>query len=173
MRVILARVAFVTENPSFSTQEPSRPMKGFLPWSNNTEKDRLSDVVEEICRIENMNHHAELAVITRFSKHCSMTGVFHSPYRTCGGLKHDFAARIQQQMCYSNANCSDVFDNTRQFNRFQCKQQTLQTNTTELKCAMILWIHCLVIFLVGHWTVMVSQLVHASLTLMVTNFLIR
>ena len=51
----------------------------FLPsWSNNTEKDRLSDVIEEVCRIENVNHHANLAVIKRFSNHCSMTGASSS-----------------------------------------------------------------------------------------------
>ena len=63
-----------------------------------------------------------------------------------------------------------MFDSARQLNKFQCKQQTLQTNATELKCVMFLWMHCLVNFLVGHGIVMVCQLVHALLTLMLTNF---
>ena len=137
-----------------------------LLWSNNSEKDCFSDIVEEVCKIVNVNHHANLAVIKRFSKHCSMTDVSSS-------ISHmwNFGTRFCCQKLTTNLlqqRC-DVFDNTRELNKFQCKQQTLQTNKNELKCVLVLWVHYLVKFLVGHGSVMVCQLVHALCTLMLTN----
>ena len=130
--VVFPRVTFVTSNPSFSTQEPLGPMNiVWLSWSNTAKQDRLSDIVEKVCRIENVNHHANLAVSKRFSNHCSMTGIssFHIAQVQFEMLLPEFNNKCATRTPIA-VTCSIAQDNS---TNSSANNKPCKTTTNELK----------------------------------------